>query len=177
MLIVDPFQPGVVQAISSAEDTQLLGRLDLEDASSQQDPILATIEKIEYAVTQLFDYSAFTGILLANWEEKLGSECWRLVIKALRQTGLSVFLETAPPDFHKDRNALQPDSISGLVIRNASILPNGKKRDYFQLENVRPTIKAFVSEACMRDFVVVAWETIDDDASLSNASPCPRSAG
>ncbi|KAL2854894.1 hypothetical protein BJY01DRAFT_205040 [Aspergillus pseudoustus] len=169
MLIVDPLQPGVLQAISSAEDTQILGRLDLEGVSTQQDPTLATVEKIDHALAQLFDYSAFTGIVFANWEGKLGSESWIRVLKAIRQTGLSVFLETAPPDFLKDRNALQSDAISGLVVRNASILPNGKKRDYFQLENMRPTIKAFVSEACMRDFVVVAWETIDDDASLSNA--------
>ncbi|KAL2860791.1 glycosyltransferase family 4 protein [Aspergillus lucknowensis] len=167
MLVVDPFQPGVVQAVAETEK-QVLGRLDLQNVGSH-DSIFATIEKIDNAFTQAFEGSAFTGILFANWESKLTSECWISLLKAIQKLGLSIFLESAPPDFLKDRTALQSNAISGLVIKNASILPSGKKRDYFQLQSMRATIKAFVSEACMRDFVVVAWETIDDDVQLSNA--------
>ncbi|KAI9374749.1 hypothetical protein BJX61DRAFT_540453 [Aspergillus egyptiacus] len=169
MLIVDPFQPGVVQAIASMEGKQALGRVDLQSLDSQQDSTWAAIDKIDSALRDVFDGSSFTGILVANWEGTLSSECWNMLLRAVKQSGLSVFLETAPPDFLKDRTCLQDDAISGVVVRNASILPDGKKRDYFQLQKMKSTIKAFVSEACMRDFVVVAWETIDDDAPLSNA--------
>ncbi|KAL2829743.1 hypothetical protein BDW59DRAFT_158914 [Aspergillus cavernicola] len=169
MLIVDPFQPGVIHAISSAEGKQVLGRLDLQDVSSKSDSALETIDKVDRALADAFETSSCTGILFANWEGKLTPECWTRLLQAVKGLGLSIFLEVAPPDFLEDRKALQNDVISGLVIRNASILPNGKKRDYFQLQNMKATIKAFVSEACMRDFVVVAWETIDDDALLSNA--------
>ncbi|OJJ00149.1 hypothetical protein ASPVEDRAFT_70410 [Aspergillus versicolor CBS 583.65] len=169
MVIVDPYKPRVVQAIASAAGKQILGRLDFQDISPKQDMTLATIDKIERALSEVFNGSAFTGILFANWEGKLASGCWASVLEAVQRSGLSIYLETAPPDFLPERNMLQNQAISGLVVRNASILPSGEKRDYFQLEKMRATIKAFVSEACMRDFVVVAWETIDDDATLSNA--------
>lgn len=169
MLIVDPYKPGVAQAVASAAGKQILGRLDFQDISPKQDMTIATIDRIEKALSEVFEGSAFTGILFANWEGKLVSGCWASVLEAVQRSGLSIYLETAPPDFLPDRNVLQNQAISGLVVRNASILPSGQKRDYFQLEKMKATIKAFVSEACMRDFVVVAWETIDDDAALSNA--------
>ncbi|KAL4926988.1 glycosyltransferase family 4 protein [Aspergillus undulatus] len=169
LLIVDPYQPGVVRAVASAAGKQILGRLDFQDVASKQDMTLAVIDQIDKAVSEVFEGSAFTGILFANWEGKLSSACWASVLQAVQRLGLSIYLETAPPNFLPDRNALENQAISGLVIKNASILPNGQKRDYFQLQSMKATIKAFVSEACMRDFVVVAWETIDDDAVLSNA--------
>ncbi|KAL4918814.1 hypothetical protein BDW62DRAFT_58173 [Aspergillus aurantiobrunneus] len=169
MLIVDPYQYGVVRAVASAAGKQILGRIDLQDVGGEQDTPLGAIDKVDKALSEVFDGSAFTGILFTNWEGKLAAESWSSLLQAIQRLGLSIFLETAPPDFLPDRNALQNGAISGLVIRNASILPNGKKRDYFQLESMRATIKAVVSEACMRDFVVVAWETIDDDATVSNA--------
>ncbi|KAL4810198.1 hypothetical protein BDV18DRAFT_54428 [Aspergillus unguis] len=165
MVIVDPYQPGVIQAVASS-GKQALGRLDLSDPTPDA---LATIDKIDKALREVFQGSALTGILFANWEGKLNSDSWALLLQTIHGLGLSIYLETAPPTFLADRNALQNQAISGLVVKNASILPNGQKRDYFQLKSMEATIKAFVSEACMRDFVVVAWETVDDDACLSNA--------
>lgn len=54
-------------------------------------------------------------------------------------------------------------------MRNATILPNGEKRDYFQQKTLQKTVKAFVGEACLRDFVVATWETHEDDIAPSNA--------
>ncbi|KAL4882776.1 hypothetical protein BJY04DRAFT_186007 [Aspergillus karnatakaensis] len=167
LLIVDPYQPGVVHAVAAAQGKQALGRIDLSEIT--QDSSLVVIDKIDKALSDVFEGSAFDGILLANWEGKFIPECLSALLQAIHKLGLSVFLETSPPEFLSDRNVLQNDAISGLVVRNASILPDGQKRDYFQLQNMRSTIKAFVSEACMRDFVVVAWETINDDAFVSNA--------
>ncbi|KAL6231217.1 hypothetical protein BDW75DRAFT_220749 [Aspergillus navahoensis] len=169
MLIVDPYQSGVVEAVATAAGKRILGRIDLQTVASKEDTALVAIEKIDNALNDVFKGSALNGILFANWEGRLSAECWARVLQAIQKLGLSIFLETAPPDFLPDRLVLQNQAISGLVIRNASILPNGQKRDYFQLQSMKSTIKAFVSEACMRDFTVVAWETIDDDALLSNA--------
>ncbi|RHZ71547.1 hypothetical protein CDV55_108784 [Aspergillus turcosus] len=165
LLIVDPSQSGVVEAISLVEKKQFLGRVDLGPGSVST---LAAIDRIESALNR-FNGAAFTGILLANWETSFSSSAIRRLAEALHAVGLPVYLETAPPDFLKDHKTLQTDAISGLVIRNASIMPEGEKRDYFQMIKMQPTIKAFVSEACMRDFVVMAWETVDDNAHLSNA--------
>ncbi|GKZ26017.1 hypothetical protein AbraIFM66951_006769 [Aspergillus brasiliensis] len=169
LLIVDPSKSGVVHAISQTDGKQVLGRVDLALVAAQQDSTLAAIEQIDSILAGSFHGSAFSGIVLANWEDKFTATVLAKVAEALHGLGLAVFLETGPPTFLEDGRSLQTPAISGLVIRNASILPDGQKRDYFQLDKLRPTIKAFVSEACMRDFLVLAWETIDDDATLSNA--------
>ncbi|KAH2704297.1 hypothetical protein KXW03_002251 [Aspergillus fumigatus] len=165
LLIVDPAQSGVVEALSRAERKQFLGRVDVGSGSGST---LAAIDRIESALSR-FDGAPFSGMLLANWESSFNPAAIRKLAEALHAFGLPVYLETAPPDFLQDHKTLQTDAIAGLVIRNASIMPDGEKRDYFQMIKMQPTIKAFVSEACMRDFVVMAWETVDDNAHLSNA--------
>ncbi|KKK15353.1 hypothetical protein P175DRAFT_0446020 [Aspergillus ochraceoroseus IBT 24754] len=169
LLIVDPFQGGTNDAVSTIERKQVLGRLDLTTIYPQQSSTIAAIDNLDSVLSQVFDGSGYTGILFANWEGKFSPECWGRLLEALHGLGLSIYLETSPPDFLDSHRALQSDAISGLVIRNACIIPTGQKRDYFQMKNMKTTIKAFVSEACTRDFVVVAWETIDDGVSLSNA--------
>ncbi|KAL4897630.1 hypothetical protein BDV59DRAFT_47253 [Aspergillus ambiguus] len=169
LLIVDPFRHGTLQALSHARGKQLLGRIDFDCLISKKDSTLMAIEKLDNILTEAFDGSLLSGILLVNWEDKFTSPVRGKLFQALRQLGLALYLETAPPEFLKDHKAFQTDAISGVVIRNASILPEGQKRDYFQMQQMQPTIKAFVSESCMRDFVVLAWETIEDDVALSNA--------
>lgn len=169
LLIVDPFQPGVSQAISQNAGKQFVGRVDLSLVVSSQAKAHEALEKIESVLVHKFDNTAFTGILLANCEGIFTHTAQRKMVEAIHRMGLSVYLETSSPDFLQDRNVLQTDGISGLVVRNASILSNGEKRDYFEMEKLQPTIKAFVSEACMRDFVVMAWETIEDKVTVSNA--------
>ncbi|KAE8161192.1 hypothetical protein BDV40DRAFT_301645 [Aspergillus tamarii] len=169
LLIVDPFQSGTAQAIRYVEGKQLLGRVDLDRVLSKDESTLSAIEKIENLLTGTFDSANFSGMVLANWEGKFPTPVFTKLIEVIDELGLAVYLETAPPDFLKDHNSMQNPAISGIVIQNASILPEGQKRDYFQLVKMQPTIKAFVSEACVRDFVVMAWETIDDNAALSNA--------
>ncbi|KAA8645897.1 uncharacterized protein ATNIH1004_007318 [Aspergillus tanneri] len=170
LLIVDPSQPGAIEAIGSVEGKQLVGRIDLNYVISREDSTLLGIQKLENALVQNCDGTNFSGILLANWENAFASSVLTRLIEVIDELSLAVYLETAPPNFLKDHKALQSDAISGLVIKNASIMPQGEKRDYFQITKLQPTIKAFVSEACMRDFVVMAWETIEDGAALSNAT-------
>lgn len=169
LLIVDPFQAGVVDAIARPDGRQVLARIDLGRILSKQDSTLEALDKVANTLTGTFRGTAFSGLLLAQWESIFSRATLRNLLKVINGLGLSVYLETGPPDFLKDPKVLQTDAVSGLVIRNASILPNGEKRDYFQMANLKPTIKAFVSEACMRDFVVMAWETVDDHVVLSNA--------
>lgn len=127
------------------------------------------VENVTNTLLRAFSGTAFTGVLLADWEEVFSGPVLRKLLEAIKAIGLEVYLETAPPDFLKHGKILQADCVSGLVIGNASILFNGEKRDYFQMTSLKPTIKAFVSEACLRDFVVMAWETVDDNVVLSNA--------
>ncbi|KAL2002885.1 hypothetical protein VTN02DRAFT_5671 [Thermoascus thermophilus] len=169
LLIVDPFQVGVVDAIAGADGTQILARIDVARIISTQDSTLDAVDKVSNTLQGTLRGTAFSGLLLAQWEGIFNRATLRNLVEVIHGLGLNVYLETAPPDFLQDTKVLQTEAISGLVIRNASILPNGEKRDYFQMANLKATIKAFVSEACMRDFVVMSWEVVDDHAALSNA--------
>ncbi|KAJ5162295.1 hypothetical protein N7492_007687 [Penicillium capsulatum] len=169
ILIVDPLQSGVIEAIARRDRCQVLGRVDLAHLVSSQAPAVTIIEKVEETLANSFNGTAFSGILLANWEDVLSPSIQKALFDAINTLGLLVYLETQPPHFLKNRKALQSGAVSGLVIRNASITAQGEKRDYFQMAELQSTIKAFVSESCMRDFVVMAWETVGDEVTLSNA--------
>ncbi|KAI2721186.1 hypothetical protein CBS147354_5868 [Penicillium roqueforti] len=169
VLVVDPFQSGVAKAISRHERSRVLGRIDFGKILPPNPSALAIIEKIEELLTSGFHDTAFSGVLLANWEDVLRPTARRKLLEAISGLGLAVYLETEPPHFLKDRKAVQSSAVAGLVIRNASIMPEGEKRDYFQMVALQPTLKAFVSESCMRDFVVMSWETIDDNVIIPNA--------
>lgn len=168
-MVVDPLQSGVSDAISKHNRGQVLGRIDLANLVSSQAPAVTTIEKIEEIIATKIDGTSFSGVLFANWEDTFRPSIQKALFEAIKDLGLSVYLETQPPHFLKNRKALQSGAVSGLVVRNASIMPRGEKRDYFQMKELQSTIKAFVSESCMRDFVVMAWETFDDDVTPSNA--------
>ncbi|KAF3023853.1 hypothetical protein E8E15_004983 [Penicillium rubens] len=169
ILVVDPFQTGVAKAISRHERSQVIGRVDFGKFLPPKASALTVIEKIEELLAIGFNDTAFSGVLLANWEDVLRPTARRKLLETISSLGLAVYLESEPPHFLKDRKAVQSDAVAGLVIRNASIMPQGEKRDYFQLAELQATIKAFVSESCMRDFVVMAWETVDDNVTVSNA--------
>ncbi|CAG8894370.1 unnamed protein product [Penicillium nalgiovense] len=169
ILVVDPFQTGVAKAISRHERSQVIGRVDFGRFLPPKASALTVIEKIEELLASGFHDTAFSGVLLANWEDVLRPTARRKLLETISSLGLAVYLESEPPHFLKDRKAVQSDAVAGLVIRNASIMPQGEKRDYFQLTELQATIKAFVSESCMRDFVVMAWETVDDNVTVSNA--------
>ncbi|KAJ6157378.1 hypothetical protein N7470_004970 [Penicillium chermesinum] len=169
ILIVDPFEENVLSAISRRGGARCLGRLDLESILSHERSELTKVERIGGIVERAFSQSTFYGVLFANWEETFSPSVQEKLFEAVSSLGLAVYLETQGPEFLTNRNSLQNHAVSGLVIRNATIMPQGEKRDYFQMTNLQPTIKAFVSEACMRDFVVLAWETTSNDVSLSNA--------
>ena len=112
--------------------------------------------------------NGFTGVLLAAWDAFPVPVLLELsyVITTLN---LDVYLETSAPEFLRDTKVLASEAITGLVIRNGLLLPNGERRDCFDMEKFRPTVKGFVSQACLRDFTVLMWETLDNDALPSNA--------
>ncbi|KAJ5548783.1 Glycosyl transferase family 1 [Penicillium frequentans] len=168
-LVVDPFQHGVAEAIRSRKQVFVLARLDLAKLGYPEDATVTRIEKIQNAINGRLSNTAFSGVLFANWEAIFSPSVEQKLFETITKLGLAVYLETQPPGFLQYRNTLHSKAVSGLVIRNASILREGEKRDYFQMATLQPTIKACVSEACTRNFVVLAWETVTDDAVLSNA--------
>lgn len=169
LLIVDPFQVGAVDVAAEARGCQIIGRVDWTRILAEGDDAYTSVDKIFDVLVKTFKDTAFSGVLFAEWEGRFLPAVLREVLTVVNSLGLRVYLETAPPDFLQDGHVLQNEAIGGLVIRNASIMPNGEKRDYFEMTNMQKTVKAFVSESCLRDFVVMAWETIDDQVSVPNS--------
>ncbi|KAH9222558.1 glycosyltransferase family 4 protein [Leptodontidium sp. 2 PMI_412] len=178
LLIVDPSQAGVAEAISSgfyAVSPQILARLDVEHVASRssEHPIIS----ITQWVARLIKFSAkmtghqprFSGVVINHWEDCLTVALLEEFILFNDSIGLSVYLEASDTRFLLEPRLAELNEVTGLVIRNGTISLNGEERDAFQMSEMRPTIKAFVSQACLRNFVVLLWETLDDDASPLNA--------
>jgi hypothetical protein len=178
MVILDPLQPNVSATLKnvcgkSGVPSHLIGRIDLavllrnpvhEGMSelflvSSLDRIMSTVSTHLQAADE--DSSRFNGILLAGWEI-FPVPILKLLNAVLTTKELEVYLEIQGPDFLKTQEVLMGDSIAGLVIRNALLHPNGDRRDVFDMESLRSTVKAFVSQACLRNFTVLVWETVDN---------------
>jgi hypothetical protein len=111
----------------------------------------------------------FTGVLVAGWRERLSIPLFNGLMKLLAAYGLDVYLEVGPPEFLDGVEKLDLKSFSGVIVRSGTILSNGERRDYFGMDKMKTTTKAFVSQACQRPFLTMMWDTIDDEADLSHA--------
>ncbi|CAG8982809.1 hypothetical protein HYALB_00001090 [Hymenoscyphus albidus] len=178
LLVFDPLQPGIVEAMLSrlyAIPPQALARIDVESMAigGPENTIVSVtvwlIRLMEACKVASSHRNIVTGVLIANWDEYLSIPLITHFIYLLHSLGLSVYLEVSAPLFLSDPGIAELDEIRGLVIRNGTISKFGEERDAFQMAQMRPTIKAFVSQACLRSFVVMLWETIDDNVIPSNA--------
>lgn len=169
LLILDPSQAGTKEAAAEAKGRRVFGRLDLSRVLGPNKETTTALDECFQACVTSFRETAFCGVVIAGWEGQFLPAVFAQLLALIRSTGLAIYLETAPPNFLQDGKVLQNECISGLVIRNASILSNGEKRDYFEMQNLQITVKAFVSESCLRDFSVMAWETIDNGTDIPNS--------
>jgi hypothetical protein len=111
----------------------------------------------------------FTGILIAGWQKCVPIPLLNGIAKLCSSHGLDVFLEIGPPDYLDQVQQLNLQQFAGAVVRNGTILPNGERRDFFAMDKMKTTTKAFVSQSCLRPFTTLIWDTIDDNAELSHA--------
>lgn len=178
-LVVDAFQENVIHTVSGGlyhKPSLVLARLDLSIVITPQCKQLVAIESAVEWITRLLVRSAasgadchFAGILISNWYEHFSSPLLIEFIAFIHKLGFQIYLETSSPGFLGDPKVAELNEVAGLVIRNGTISANGEERDAFQMQEMRPTIKAFVSQACLRPFVVCMWETLDDGIDPKNA--------
>jgi hypothetical protein len=140
-----------------------LAKLSLDDIAIHTLEIVVKILRIRLATC--LD-PCFTGVLLACHEGSSAQLALRDIAESISKLGLLVYLETSAPNF-LDANILDSDAITGLLICNATILPNGEKRDVFRMAEARPLIKAFMSQSCLRKFVVLVWDVVRDGVQPS----------
>jgi hypothetical protein len=180
-VILDYCEPGVLDAVN--DDTiplgpHILARLDLLQILSfkaantelDQSRVVYVMSKIiRQTLRQPNQRRYFTGVVVAGWRERLSTLLLNGIAKLLAAYGLDVYLEVGPPDFLEGVGKLEISLFSGLIVRNGTIMANGERRDYFEMDKMKTTTKAFVSQACQRPFLTMMWDTIDDEADLSHA--------
>jgi hypothetical protein len=180
-VVLDHCEPGVLDAVS--DDTIPLGphiiaRLDLMQilnvaaASTEVD-----LSRVVYIISKIIRQTLrqpnqrryFTGVLVAGWRERIPTPLLNGLAKLLAAYGLDVYLEVGPPSFLDDIERLEINLFSGVVVRNGTIMHNGERRDFFDMDKMKTTTKTFVSQACQRPFLTMMWDTINDEADLSHA--------
>ncbi|KAF2837347.1 glycosyltransferase family 4 protein [Patellaria atrata CBS 101060] len=178
VLVLDPYQQNVVHVVEERlrkEPLRVILRFDisvlLESAfgSKEVKPLEAiktVVEEIWRTIIRVHCDNTTIGVLVAGWTSM---PLLNAITAVLRQSSLEVYLEITPPDFLEIPDAPVLESYSGVLIRNGTILENGEPRDYFTMEKLRSTTRAFVGQSCLRPFLVMMWEALDDDVSLSHA--------
>lgn len=190
IVVLDPLQAGVLNAISAhCTSTHILGRLDVGVAMksdytpesskvirSGSTELMQSLGSVAQTLIRSFKrpqdlLSPFNGVLLADLPATFPPAICNALIKYLKEIGLDVFLELSPPTFLTESQCreINLDLITGIVCRNGTILPNGDRRNFFQMAEVRSALRALAAHSSMRDSIVMMWEAIDDDKKLEHS--------
>ncbi|RFU27099.1 hypothetical protein B7463_g9236, partial [Scytalidium lignicola] len=185
MIILDPGKENVMPALGQVaqnrrKSRQIFGRIDLHNLSNSptkeiisENNVLPFLDQVLAVFSRYFEdaegyNNKFTGILLAGYD-LLPTPILHELASFFVRSGLDVYIETEGPKYLADPSILATESISGLVLRNGLIKPNGERQDYFDMEALQSTVKSFMTQSCLRSFTVLAWETVDDSVTISNA--------
>jgi hypothetical protein len=131
LLIFDPSQPGMVDAMSSGfypVSSQSLARLDVEYVvgRSERPHIVSLVEwvasHIEHSEKMTGHHRCFTGLVISNWDDYLPSLVLETFIRFLSSLWLSVYLEVSAPHFLRDVSLAELDDVTGLVICNGTTM-------------------------------------------------------
>ncbi|KAI9371571.1 hypothetical protein BJX61DRAFT_510991 [Aspergillus egyptiacus] len=181
VVVLDPLQAGVLDALArETTATHVLARLDVRklvesETGSQSDEAIralsALISTMRSSLKRPGDaQSLFNGVVLADCHDHFQPVVLNEVVKLINHLGLDVWLEVAPPDYLSERTCREIDMtrIRGVVYRNGTILPNGDRRNYFQMEKMRVVMKVVAAQKPIGESTLAMWETIDDGVKLSH---------
>jgi hypothetical protein len=180
-VVLNYSEPGVLDALNDERlplGPHIIARLDLcsivnfvpMDDEVNMFRVVYLVSKTIRQYLRLPDQRRyFTGVLIAGWRERVSIPLLNGIAKLCSSHGLDVFLEIGPPDYLDQIHQLNLQRFAGAVVRNGTILQNGERRDFFAMDKMKSTTKAFVSQSCLRPFTTLIWDTIDDDAELSHA--------
>jgi hypothetical protein len=188
-VVLDYCEPGVLEAVGDANVSlgpHIIARLDfkqilnfaamdilnftaIDDDIDMLRAVYLTSKIIQQALRKPEQSRYFTGVLIAGWREWVSIPMLNGLTRLLAAHGLDIFLEIGPPNFLDEIEGIELKLFAGVIVRNGTILENGERRDFFDMDKMKSTTKAFVSESCMRPFTVMMWDTVDDEIDLSHA--------
>ncbi|KKK15232.1 hypothetical protein AOCH_000368, partial [Aspergillus ochraceoroseus] len=180
-VVLDPLQYGVLDALArSYTATHVLARLDVrqvissEPSSHNEDVIRAICTLTETLVTYLKRpedrQSPFTGVLLADCHDHFQPVVLNEVVQFINALGLDVWLELSPPNYISERQSRDIDMarIRGVVYRNGTILPNGDRRNYFQMAAMRTVMRVVAAQKPIGGSTLAMWDAVDDSVEITH---------
>ncbi|KAL4874591.1 hypothetical protein BJY04DRAFT_11897 [Aspergillus karnatakaensis] len=180
-LVLDPLQHGVLDALARGTTaTHILARLNLRqlvesDQEPHKDEVIGAIRVLTATLVRYLRRpgdaeSRFNGVLLADSHHYLQPVVFNGVVRFINHLGLNVWLEVGPPDYLSERTCREIDMtrIRGVVYRNGTILSNGDRRNYFQMEKMRTVMKVVAAQKPIGESTLAMWDTIDDDVELEH---------
>ena len=179
MLVVDPFQKGVTEGLCSLviRPRYILARLDIakilegvvDEKVTKVKAIVKELRRLQPSLETSCQWSPYNGIVLANWDSCISPETVNELIGFVNSVNLNVYNEIAAPRDLDKSNTISFSLLAGVIFVNGSILRDGSRRDYMQLLPMKPALEAATGQSCLREFAILMYEPIDDDAALSNA--------
>lgn len=176
-IILDPLCANAVPAASSAPDsTRVLARLDIAkllgtDKALNDNDIVRAIDIVAQHAASVACQGIMDGLVFANWQAHLPPTVCNRLVAHVNSLSLQVFLEVGPPGYLDPTGCLEIDMnlVKGIIFRNGTILRNGDRRNYFQMEEMRRGLRALAKVSFKEDTTVMMWDTIDDGIELSHA--------
>lgn len=177
---MDPLQQGVFDALSSlsAKPTYVIGRIDFA-ALTTGIPDNDRVGKVKIITDKIIAHmgpssdsktTPFNGVLIANWDSTITPGICNEIIGFLSGLNLNVYTEICAPRFmDKVNSAVKIESLSGVVFINGSIMPNGERRDFFNLLSMKPALETANGQSCLREFAVLMCEIVEDEYTPTNA--------
>jgi hypothetical protein len=158
--------------------TYVIGRIDLA-AIVAGIPSDNGVEKIKAIAEIVIKYmgpssdgqaTPFNGVMIASWDTTFNPGICNELINFLTGLNLNVYLELSAPQFlSKQHSTIKVAALSGVMFINGSIMPNGDRRDYFNLLPMTNALEIFTGQSCLREFAVLMCEIVEDDCYPTNA--------
>jgi hypothetical protein len=158
-----------------------LGRLDLRmlvdyDCSSSNDQVIRTISILAHTITKYFqnlkaEQSPFTGVVLAGFTPHFNPLVLNEIAKYINGLGFELWLEMAESGYPTDDQCRQIDMqlIQGIIYCNGTIRSDGDMQNYFQMAEMRTTMRAVAAQRVPHGPLMMLWETIEDPAKFEHA--------
>ena len=183
IVVLNPLARGVVQVASSEQCTSSirLGRLDVRslsgcDSARSDKSVIAVLDLLKQVLVDRFagaenGSQPFTGVLLADFAEHFQPAIVNGIASFVEELGLDLWLELSAPNYlnSEQRRDLKMWRVKGVIFRNATIRTDGDRLNYFQMTEVRATMRAIASQRARNPPMSLMWETVDDGAAFDYA--------
>jgi hypothetical protein len=169
MIVTNPFQPGVTEGLLVTRPTYSIGRIEIgglvKGISDRVGKVRCVIDNVVKNMRPINGISIYNGLLIADWEEAISLDICNELITFFSGLNLNVFVEITAPKYTVPATT----ELSGMVFVNGSVMPNGERRDYFELLPMRKALDSATGQACLREFTILMCDIVEDEAVISNA--------